>query len=210
MSIYLCSTHNLIHFKISKELNCFLYWAAKCQMMVANGGTINFFVKCHNITISMGGYVLNSPIISIRMGGIDVILRIQWLQSLGMINFIFQELFLKFFWEGKEFQLRGITRKPWKILISNGMTKLFKKEQWGVIKKLCTLGVQTSKSSISLDLQKVLDNHSKVFENPTWLPPIRDHDHVIHLVLGIFPPNIRPYKYPYAPKSEMKLWLQKC
>ena len=42
------------------------------------------------------------------------------------------------------------------------MTKLLKKEQWGVIAQLCSLEVPTSKSSISPDLQKVLDNHSKV------------------------------------------------
>ena len=31
------STHNFIHCKIAKELNCFLYPAPECQAMVANG-----------------------------------------------------------------------------------------------------------------------------------------------------------------------------
>ena len=35
------STHNFIHCKVAKELNCFLYLAPECQVMVANGGTIN-------------------------------------------------------------------------------------------------------------------------------------------------------------------------
>ena len=35
------STHNFIHCKIAKELNFFLYPTPKCQVMVANGGTIN-------------------------------------------------------------------------------------------------------------------------------------------------------------------------
>ena len=60
------------------------------------------------------------------------------------------------------------------------------------------------KSSISPDLQKVLDNHSKVFWTPKGLPPIRDHDHVIHLIPGSVPTNIRPYKYPYSQKSEIE------
>jgi len=34
------------------------------------------------------------------MGGVDVVLGVQWLQSLATIPFNFQELFLKFF--GKE------------------------------------------------------------------------------------------------------------
>ena len=38
----------------------------------------------------------------------------------------------------------------------------------------------------------VLDNHSKVFETPKGIPPIPDHDHAIHLILGSVPPNIRP------------------
>ena len=84
------------------------------------------------------------------------------------------------------------------------MTKLLNKEQRGVIAQLCSLEVPTSKSSISPDLQKVLDNHSKVFETPKGLPPIHDHDHDIHLIPGSSPPNIRPYRYPYAQKSEIE------
>ena len=49
-----------------------------------------------------------------------------------------------------------------------------------------------------------MDNHSKVFETPKGLPPIHDHDHSIHFILGIVPLNIRPYKYPYAQKSEIE------
>jgi len=49
-----------------------------------------------------------------------------------------------------------------------------------------------------------LDNHAKVFETLKGIPPIRDHDHVIHLILGSVPPNIRLYKYPYAQKSEIE------
>jgi len=106
--------------------------------------------------------------------------------------------------EGKEVELRGIAGKSRKIISSNGMTKLLKKEQIGVIAKLCSLDVSTLESSISPDLQKVMDNHSKVFETPKGLPPMRDHDHAIHLVLESFPPNIRPYRYPYVQKSEIE------
>jgi len=55
-----------------------------------------------------GGCVLNSPMLSIPVGGFDVLLGVQWLQSIGRIDFNFQELFLNFFWEGKETELRGI------------------------------------------------------------------------------------------------------
>ena len=84
------STHNFIHCKIAKELNYFLYPAPECQVMVASGGTINYSGKCHKIKLSMGEYLLNSPMLSIPMGGVDVVLGVQWLQSLGTITFNFK------------------------------------------------------------------------------------------------------------------------
>eukprot|EP00253_Pinus_taeda_P023708 PITA_23708 len=165
------STHNFIHCNVAKELNCFLYPTPKCQVMIANARTINCSRKCHNIQLSMGEYVLTSPMLSIPMGGVDVVLGDQWLQSLG---------------------------KPRKIISSNSMTKLLKKEQRGVIAQLCSLEVSTLESSISPNLQKVLDNHSKVFETPRGLSPVRDHDHAIHLIPGSIPPNMRPYRYRYV------------
>eukprot|EP00253_Pinus_taeda_P025470 PITA_25470 len=177
------STHNFIHCKVAKELNFFLYPAPEFQAMIANGGTINCSGKCHNIKLSMGEYLLTSPMLSIPMGGTDVVLGVQWLQSLG---------------------------KPGKVISSNRMTKLLKKEQRRVIAQLCSLDVSTSKSSISPDLQKFLENHSKVFETPNGIPPMRDHDHAIHLIPGSVPPNIRLYRYPYVQKVKLNVWLQKC
>jgi hypothetical protein len=96
----------------------------------------------------MGEYVMNSPMIAIPMGGADVVLGIQWLQSLGTMAFNFQELFMKFSLEGKEIELRGITGKLGKVISSNDMKKLLKKGHQGVIAQLCSLDVQTSKPSI--------------------------------------------------------------
>ena len=50
----------------------------------------------------------------------------------------------------------------------------------------------------------MLENHAKVFETPKGLPPIRDHDHAIHLIPGSVPPNIWSYRYPYFQKREIE------
>ena len=75
----------------------------------------------------MGEYLFNSPMLSIPMGGADVVLGVQWLQPLGTVAFNFQELFLNFFSKGKEFELRGIAGKPEKKISSNVMKKLLNK-----------------------------------------------------------------------------------
>jgi hypothetical protein len=89
------------------------------------------------------------------------------------------------------------------------MTKLLKKGHQGVIAQLCSLDVQTSKTYIPQDLQGIIDKNSKVFEDiPKGLPPTRNHDHEIHLIPGSVPPNIRPYRYPYAQKSEIERMVE--
>jgi hypothetical protein len=203
------STHNFIHYKLFKALNCFVYPMPKFQVMILDGGTINCSGKWNKINLTMGEYVMNSPIIDIPIGGVDVLLGIQWLQSLGTMDFNFQELFMKCSLEGNKIELRGITGKPGKVISSNGMTKLLKKGHQGIIAQLFSLYVQTSKPSIPQDLQGSIDKNSKLFEDiPKGLPPTRNHDHEIHLIPGSVPPNIRPYRYPYTRKSEIERMIE--
>ena len=86
--------------------------------------------------------------IVIQMGGVDVVLGVVWLQSLGTMDLNFQELFIRFSSKGKEIDCRGILRKPSKVISCNNMTKLLKKGHHGVIAKLCSLYVQASIPSI--------------------------------------------------------------
>jgi hypothetical protein len=82
---------------------------------------------------------------------------------------------MKFSLEGKEIELRGIIGKSSKVISSNGMKKLLEKGHQGVISQLCSLYVQTSKPFIPLDIQGIIDKHSKVFEDiPRGLPPTRN------------------------------------
>ena len=68
------SIHNFIHYKLAKDLNCFVYLAPEFQVMIADGGTINCSEKCNKINLTMGEYVMNSQMIAIPIGGVDVIL----------------------------------------------------------------------------------------------------------------------------------------
>jgi hypothetical protein len=177
--------------------------------MIANGGTINCLGKFHKINLSMEEYIMNSTMIVIPMSGVDVIIGVQWLQSLGTVDFNFQEIFMKVSLEGKEFELRGFTRKPNKVIISNSVTPLLKKRHHGVIIQLCSLYFQTSKPCIPPYLQGIIDNNSKVFEDiPIGLQPTRDQDHSIHLIPGSVLPNIRPYIYPYSQKSGIERMVE--
>jgi hypothetical protein len=116
-----------------------------------------------------------------------------------------QDLFMRFSSYGNKIELRFIQWKPSKVIRFNSMTKLLKRGKWGVIAHFFSLDVQTSISYAPLYLKIVIKNHSKVFgEMPKGIPPARDHDHVIHFQPRILPPNIRPYRYPYAHTSDIE------
>jgi hypothetical protein len=57
--------------------------------MILDGCIINCSRKCHSIKLTMGDYLLDSPMIPIQMGGVDVVLGDQWLQPLGIVYFNF-------------------------------------------------------------------------------------------------------------------------
>jgi hypothetical protein len=179
--IDLGNTHNFINCKLAKDLNCFVYPALEFQVMIVDGGTINCSVKCHSIKLNMGEYFLYSPIISIQMGGVDVVLGFQWLQSLGILAFEFQNIFTRFSSNDNEIELKRIQGKPSKVLNSNSMEKLLKNGNQGVISQLCSLDVQTSIAPTPSDIQIIINNDSKVFgEIPKGILPTRDHDHCYH------------------------------
>jgi hypothetical protein len=56
----------------------------------------------------MGEYFLDSPMITIQNGGVDVVLGIQWLQSFRTVALNFQDIFIRFSSHGKEIDLRVI------------------------------------------------------------------------------------------------------
>jgi hypothetical protein len=79
--------------------------------------------------------------ISIQMSGVDVVLGVKWLQSLGTLALNFQDIFMIFSSYGKEIELKGIQGKPSKVISSNNVTKLLKGGHHGVITQLCSLEV---------------------------------------------------------------------
>jgi hypothetical protein len=187
------SIYNFINYKLEKYLNCFVYPAPKFQVIIGDGGAINCSRKFHSIKLNMEEHFLDSPKITIQMGGVYVVLGVQWLQSLGTILALnFQYIFMRFSLDGKEIELIGIQGKPYKVISSNTMTKLLKKGHHCVVSQLCSLDVKSSISSPPLH-QIVINNHSKVFgEIPKVFPHACDHDHLIHLQPRIVPPIIIP------------------
>ena len=53
-------------------------------------------------------------------------------------------------------------------------------------------------------LDRLLQQHSAIFEEPQGLPPVRPYDHRIHLLPDTAPVAVRPYRYPQLQKDELE------
>jgi len=106
------STHNFINKKVAEQLNYFPYPVKNFQVMIANGGSISCGGKCHNVKINMGDYNLTTTMYAIPIGGVDVVLGVQWLETLGNITMNFKQHFMRFKLEGTQYQLNGFVPPP--------------------------------------------------------------------------------------------------
>lgn len=53
-------------------------------------------------------------------------------------------------------------------------------------------------------VRELLSEFRDIFGEPKGLPLKRNCDHAIRLISGATPPNLRPYRYPYHQKDEIK------
>jgi hypothetical protein len=85
---------------------------------------------------------------------------------------------------------------------------MLKKDHSGVIAQLHAIQA-TETPPMPQDLQALLSKYQIVFSTPQGLPPSRGvHDHSIPLFPGSIPPNIRPYRHPFAQKNEIEKMVQ--
>jgi hypothetical protein len=202
------STHNFIHRCIAQETHCYIHAVNSFQIMIAKGGSMKCGGRCENVRLQIGDYNLKSHMFAIDMGGCDIVLGVEWLRTLGPILMDFQNLTMQFDQGGHKHKFQGITAGSPEIISSHRMEKLLNKGHSGVIAQLHAIQA-TEIPPVPQDLQALLSKHQTIFSTPQGLPPSRGvHDHSIPLVPGSLPPNMRPYRHPFAQKNEIEKMVQ--
>lgn len=73
---------------------------------------------------------------AIPIGGVDVVLGILWLGTLGTISTNYNELFMRFELKGIQYELKGLKYAPSQVISSHRMEKLLKKGSDGVMVRI--------------------------------------------------------------------------
>lgn len=121
------STHNFIDPQVAKAIDSYIHPTNNFKVMVGNGKKIACKGTCQNVKLSMGQYTLKSDMYILPLEGCDIVLGIQWLRTLGTIQWNFAELWMTFKISKQEHTLIGLQVGPSQIVISHCMEKILQK-----------------------------------------------------------------------------------
>jgi hypothetical protein len=106
-----------------------------------------------------------------------------------------------FSWKGEQILLHGLT--PTKISVAEG-SKFLRSSNKGALLQLMGGEDPEPPETINPLFEKLLTEFQVIFEEPTRLPPMKAHDHIILLKENTKPVCVQPYRYPYYHKTEIE------
>jgi hypothetical protein len=137
------------------------------------------------------------PLISrfYHCGSCDVFLGTQWIRTLGLIQWAFQQLTMGLSHKGKDIMLYGL--RPIAPIFQEGEQIFKPATRKGLILQILGPNDQGSQEVHEERINELLKKFEKVCETFTELPFTKGHEHQIILKDGAQPICVRPYRFPY-------------
>jgi len=118
------STLNIIDKRTAKKLGLSIDIRESFPISTPEHKQIQCKGLAHQIELQVGYYTLKGPFYITNVGGVDVIIKIQWLISISTYNTNHLEGFLKFQEKGCEYTIKVIPPKENKVVNLEQMNKI--------------------------------------------------------------------------------------
>lgn len=96
---------------MERKLGCKLAPKTKQSMAIADGNSMKCQLVCRNFKCTLHGIAFVYDILLLPLGGCNLVLRAQWLSTLGTIKWDFQLLRMEFRYQGRLYVLSEINPK---------------------------------------------------------------------------------------------------
>ncbi|VFQ76597.1 unnamed protein product [Cuscuta campestris] len=106
------STHNFIHPGVAECLSLVLHPVSPFRVYVGNGDSLRCSYNCPRTPLSLQGHLFEIDLFLLEVHGPDIVLGVQWLQTLGKVSHDYAKLTMEFVWNGETITLRGDTPEP--------------------------------------------------------------------------------------------------
>lgn len=129
-----------------------------------------------------------------------------WLEKYSPMWIHWKRRLLRFTHEGKRISLKGVkdALTSYPKVKARKLKGLIKKGGIAQMIHFYQAGSTTASETIPEPIQRLVDEHSHLFQEPDSLPPTKEFDHQIPLLPGVKPANVKPYRYSPAQKDEIE------
>ncbi|XP_042027154.1 uncharacterized protein LOC121774327 [Salvia splendens] len=207
------STHNFLDLQVAKKLGLLLTGVNPVYVDVADGNRLECKSMCKGLQWSLRGTTFVTDVLLLPLRSCDMVLGIQWLETLGDIQWNFKTLTMDFTLNGMRHLLRGGHNEQIVHAVSDREMRKILGHNEGI--QLCCIqlndeghselfAVQDNgeeKQQIPHPIQLFLEEQTSAFAEPTTLPPMRSHKHKISLVHDATPVNSRSYRHSALQKN---------
>ena len=196
------ATHNFISQKLVGKMDWVVERTSQMRIKLGDGFQTMTQGVCRKVELKVGGWEIQADMHLFELGGVDVVLGVEWLRTLGDTIMNWKKQMMSF-WSNKEWiTLQGLgSTNDSMVALQSILSKTVQwreKTLWSVELGSCLSPTQRA------SVDQILQNYASVFVEPKGLPPIRSKEHAITLVEGSGPVNVRPYRYPHHHKDEIE------
>nr|GEX89973.1 hypothetical protein [Tanacetum cinerariifolium] len=205
------STHKFLDLFTAKKLGCKMSKTWPLQVTVAGGNKLVTKYMVYGFQWTIQDQQFTADVMVLPLGGCELVLGIQWLSTLGTMKWNFQDLVMKFVYEGRKICLRGTKQSELQWMSGKHLSKqgvdrgdsyfASINSLWPTASLKLMQASRDPNTPYDHELRNLLLEYGDVFVVPTELSPQRSYDHRIPLKDASTVINIRPYRYPPSQKD---------
>ncbi|WVZ00664.1 hypothetical protein V8G54_026733 [Vigna mungo] len=149
--------------------------------------------ECYEqVTLELGDAKLVERFYLFELGGVEVILGVEWLEKMGEVMVDWAKLTMVYRQEGEEMTVKGDPTFKRKVVGPRALLKIDRVEAWFMVWELGSMEAQNNAPRyLGLtekqkgEMKILLDKYDVVFAELTKLPPSREMEHHIWLKEGV-------------------------
>lgn len=205
-------SHNFVSPQVVTFLNLEVDHTKKLAVRLGDGHRVFTIGKCLNVPLQIGELTVTVDAYILELGGVDVILGLAWLQSLGKITMDYREMSMSFTFQDLLFGMRNKVGQSSVYDLQGfslqGVSDVSFREVEGWLWHT-EISIHTEhETKLSPEQYKgiiqLLEKFSEVFQEVSRLPLNRNIVHSIVLQERTTPISMRPYRYLHHHKTEIE------
>ncbi|XP_073035559.1 uncharacterized protein [Primulina eburnea] len=200
------ASHNFVSNELINQLGLVVDKNVFFGVCLGDGCRVSCQGVCRDLVADMGQCQIQIDGYLFELGGIDMILGVDWLRTLGDVLLNWAKMEMRFSWRDQTVTLKGDPSLSRSMVSLKIIAKVSEVEFYGAIvfKGKGEEGGVTERGGGEEAMNSLLAKYEEVFQEPCGLPPRRSQDHAISIKEGCGPVSVRPYRYAHHQKDEIE------